>query len=241
MVRTEIIRQEFAARLNEALNNANYPPHGRGVMLAQRMGVTSKAVSKWLTGESLPRAAMMKNIAKALNVDPLWLQHGDEARAREQRLLNTLIRNRHPLISWEDADNWKAYIKENFHRLRYFFSGSVMEHGEAFWLMVKDDSMTSSVGMCVPQGSHILIDPTYTADNGHFVLAKLEAAKEATFKQYIVDEGTNKRYLKPLNNSYKPIEIDDACTLIGVVVESRMNLVTPDPSEDISLHYDADE
>lgn len=238
MVHTETIRHEFAARLTEALNNANYPLHGRGVMLAQRMGVSSKAVSKWLTGESLPRAAMMKNIAKALNVDPLWLQHGDEASAREQRLINTLIRNRSPLISWKEADNWKACIKENFHTLRYFYSGAAMEHGHTFWLVVKDDSMTSSVGTCVPKGSHILIDPYCPAENGHFVIAKIQAAKEATFKQYIVDEGTNRRYLKPLNNNYKPIEIDDTCMFIGVVVESRMSLVDPDPAEDASFPYD---
>jgi len=232
MVHTETIRQEFAARLTEALNKANYPPHGRGVMLARRMGVTSKAVSKWLTGESLPRAAMMKNIAKALNVDALWLQHGNEASAIEERVVNTLFRNRFPLINWEVADNSAAYVAENFHTLRYFFSGAVMEHGSAFWLLVKDDSMTSPVGPCVPIDSLLLVDPCITAQSGNFVIAKLEHAKEATFKQYFVDEGTNRKYLKPLNCNYNPIEIDQTCTFIGVVVESRMSFLHPDPAED---------
>jgi SOS-response transcriptional repressor LexA len=201
-------------------------------MLAKRMGVTSKAVSKWLAGESLPRAAMMKNLAKALNVDALWLQHGDEATAIEERVVNSLFRNRFPLISWEVADDSAAYVNANFHTLRYFFSGAVMKHGKAFWLLVKDDSMTSPVGPCVPIGSQILVDPSQTAQSGDFVIAKLEDAKEATFKQYFVDEGTNRKYLKPLNSNYNPIEINNSCSFIGVVIESRMSFVNPDPAED---------
>jgi len=207
-------------------------------MLAKRMGVTSKAVSKWLAGESLPRAAMMKNLAKALNVDALWLQHGNEATALEHRAINTLFRSGFPLIGWEVADNWSDYVRENFHTLRYFFSGSVMEHDSAFWLSVKDDSMTSPLGPSVPIESLILVDPCQTAQSGNFVIARLEHAKEATFKQYSVDEGTNRKYLKSLNNKYNPIEIDDTCTFIGVVVESRMSFVYPDPAEDCSFRQD---
>ncbi|MGJ0479918.1 LexA family protein [Pantoea agglomerans] len=236
MVQTDTIRHEFAARLIQALNEANYPPHGRGVMLAQRMGVTSKAVSKWLTGESLPRAAMMKNIAKALNVDPLWLQHGDEATQREDRLMNTLFTTRCPLLRWEDIDDVNIPPKHQFDKVRYFYTGSVMAHHHGFWLIVNDDSMTSPVGTSVPEKSMILVDPRRTPENGQLVIAKLNNAKSATFKQFIVDEGTNRKYLKSLNRIYKPIEINGDCTFVGVVIESRMSFISPDPAEDTSFH-----
>lgn len=234
MVQTETIRHEFAARLIQALNNAKYPQHGRGVMLAQRMGVTSKAVSKWLSGESLPRAAMMKNIAKALNVDPLWLQHGDEATSREERLVNTIFRNSFPLMSWDELNNLKKRLEENFDRFSFFYSGSVLGTSLAFWLVVKDDSMTSPAGLCVPERSMILVDTSRSPENGNLVVAKLDAANEATFKQFMADEGTNRKYLKPLNPNYKPVEIDDSCRFIGVVVECRMSFITPDPAQSLS-------
>lgn len=236
MVHIDTIRHEFAARLTKALNDANYPPHGRGVMLAQRMGVSSKAVSKWLTGESLPRAAMMKNIAKALNVDPLWLQHGDEATEGEERLMNTLFATRCPLVRWEDIDDIDSLLKHQFDKVRYFYSGSVMAHPHGFWLIVNDDSMTSPVGTSVPEKSMILVDPRRPPENGHLVIAKLSNARLATFKQYVVDEGTNRKYLKSLNNIYKPIEINDNCTFVGVVIESRMSFIIPDPAEDTSFN-----
>lgn len=232
MVQTEIIRHEFSQRLIKALSDANYPAHGRGIKLARELGVSSKAVSKWLSGEAFPRPAMMKALAKTLNVDHLWLQHGEEAHEHEYRLMNTLFSTRAPLISWQEVDDVEAFLKRNFDKVKYFFSGSVMKHNHAFWLIVKDDSMTSLSGMCVPERSMILVDPTRTPESGQLVIARLETAKEATFKQFIVDEGTNRCYLKPLNNHYKPVEIDNTCTFIGVVIESRMNFVDPDPAED---------
>ena len=235
MVQTETIRQQFAARLTEALNNAKYPPHGRGVMLAQRMGVTSKAVSKWLTGESLPRAATMKNIAKALNVDPLWLQHGDEANAGEERLAHALFRGSFPLMGWDEVINVTQFFEKGLDRFSYFYSGAVLGDAPAFWLVVKDDSMTSPAGPCVPENSMILIDTGRIPENGQLVVAKLASAKEVTFKQYIVDEGINRKYLKPLNTNYKPVEIDDSCKFIGVVIECRMSFVSPDPAQSLSV------
>lgn len=231
MVRTETIRHEFALRLIDALNKANYPPHGRGIMLAKRIGVTSKAVSKWLAGESLPRPATMKNIAKVLGVDPLWLQHGDEATKSSEKLIRTLFRNSFPLLEWGDLDNLESFLNSEFGRLRYFYSGSVISSEVAFWLIVQDDSMTSPVGPSIPERSMILVDTGRTPEHGQLVVAKLETAKQATFKQFYVDEGTNRNYLKPLNSNYKPIEINHNCTFIGVVVESRMNFIEPDPAE----------
>jgi SOS-response transcriptional repressor LexA len=110
-----------------------------------------------------------------------------------------------------------------------------MGNSLAFWLVVKDDSMTSPAGPCVPEESMILVDTGRSPESGHLVVAKLDSAKEATFKQFIVDEGTNRKYLKPLNTNYKPVEIDDSCGFIGVVVECRMSFVKPDPAQSLAV------
>src|SRR5690606_12698398 len=75
-------RKEFAHRLNLALS-AHPPtaaPHGRATYLARKLGVTPKAASKWINGDSIPRGAKLKEIGKILGVSPAWLRDGDEGR-----------------------------------------------------------------------------------------------------------------------------------------------------------------
>lgn len=231
MVQDEKLRSEFAQRLRKSLSDANYPAHGRGMKLARELGVSSKAVSKWLAGESLPRPAMMNALAKTLRIDPLWLQHGDAAKQEGERLINTIFRGSFPLIGWSEAEHFREVDQQDFKKVKRFASGSITGDAAAFWLRVKDDSMTSLVGLCVPQESMILVETNRPPESGDLVIAKLPSAKEATFKQLFIDKGTNRQFLKPLNSSYLPIEIDEYCIFLGVVIESRMNFVTPDPAD----------
>jgi SOS-response transcriptional repressor LexA len=231
MVQSDKIRQEFSKRLVQALNEANYPPHGRGMKLARELGVSSKAVSKWMSGESLPRPAMMLSLAKVLRVDPLYLQHGEMAQAGELRLYKALTRGSFPLIDWSDIENFRNIDQTDFVRFRRYASGSILDTDEGYWLIVEDDSMTSPVGLCVPQASMILVETKREPTNGDLVIAQIPAAKKATFKKLVIDEGTNHRYLKSLNSSYGVVEIDDSCKFLGVVVESRLSFVTPDPAD----------
>lgn len=70
---------EFARRLTQACDESPLvPEHGRGrqIYIAKKMEVTQEAVRKWLTGESLPRPEKVKELAKVLGVDHLWLSMG---------------------------------------------------------------------------------------------------------------------------------------------------------------------
>ena len=70
---------EFARRLVQACDESPLvPEHGRGrqVYLAKKLKVTQEAVRKWLVGESLPRPDKIAALARALDVDPVWLQLG---------------------------------------------------------------------------------------------------------------------------------------------------------------------
>lgn len=54
--------------------------------------------------------------------------------------------------------------------------------GEAFWLLVEGDSMTSPVGLSIPEGTYVLFDTGREPVNGSLVIAKLSESNEATFK-----------------------------------------------------------
>lgn len=77
MVQSENVRIDFSRRLAQACEQAGLNEHGRGAAIVKAVGVTSKAVSKWFNAESLPRQDKIYALAKFLNVDPVWLQHGE--------------------------------------------------------------------------------------------------------------------------------------------------------------------
>lgn len=70
---------DFAKRLTQACDESpTVPEHGKGrqVYLARRLKVTQEATRKWLVGESLPRPEKVKDLAKVLGVDHVWLLMG---------------------------------------------------------------------------------------------------------------------------------------------------------------------
>lgn len=78
MVQREQLREAFSRRLAQACAQANLDEFGRGMAIARALGVSSKAVSKWLNAESIPRQDKMYELAAFLGADVLWLQHGNE-------------------------------------------------------------------------------------------------------------------------------------------------------------------
>ena len=76
----DIVRDRaFAKRLHQAAENRpDVPPFGLGrqTWIKERMGVSHEAVRKWLSGETRPRPAAMKNLSTLLGVDEAWLSLG---------------------------------------------------------------------------------------------------------------------------------------------------------------------
>lgn len=126
-----------------------------------------------------------------------------------------------PVISWVSAGAWSEAI-EPYHRKNidrwYETTADCSEQG--FWLDVKGDSMTSPVGLSIPEGMAILVDPEVEPINGKLVVAKLENENEATFKKLVIDAG--RKFLKPLNPQYPMLEINGNCQIIGVVVDAKI-------------------
>lgn len=69
----------FAQRLNTACDgHPHVPPygHGRQTWVKDKLDVSHEAVRKWFMGETRPRPAKMRALAKILDVDEAWLSLG---------------------------------------------------------------------------------------------------------------------------------------------------------------------
>ena len=127
-----------------------------------------------------------------------------------------------PLISWVQAGEL-ADVQDIFH------PGDAIKWTEAYYsrpsksayaLQVDGDSMTSQFpgAQSFPDGTIIIVDPDAGYQPGDYVIAKDVATQKATFKQLMSDG--SRWYLKPINQTYPTIEIDDpALRVIGKVIE----------------------
>jgi SOS-response transcriptional repressor LexA len=90
-----------------------------------------------------------------------------------------------------------------------------MPAGNAFWLLVENDSMNAASGKSVPEGMRVLVDTGLPAEPGRLVIAR-QPGRPAVLRQ-LVEEGGDKM-LKPLNTRYPTILCEEGCEFIGVVV-----------------------
>ncbi|MDQ2256454.1 LexA family protein [Enterobacter soli] len=166
---------------------------------------------------------MARKIETALNLPFGWM---DTLQA-EKNVTNVSFRGlnepkgSYPVISWVSAGQWMEAV-EPYHRrsIDRWYDTTVECSEDSFWLDVKGDSMTSPVGLSIPEGAAILVDPEVEPINGKLVVAKLDGDNEATFKKLVLDAG--RRFLKPLNPQYPMIEVNGNCRIIGVVVDAKI-------------------
>lgn len=126
----------------------------------------------------------------------------------------------YPLISWVIAGEW-AESCDNFNPgdAETWLASVENAGANGFWLEVRGDSMTSSGNPNFPEGSRILVMPEAELISGKYYVIKLESG-ESTFKQYTEDAGN--KYLRPLNQNYRTIQIDGPFKVIGRVIDTKM-------------------
>lgn len=227
MVQNEKVRAEFSQRLAQACKDAGLDEHGRGMELARALSVSSKAVSKWLNAESLPRQGKMNELARFLNVDVVWLQHGFSARSGDSNVKYVgqyKPANRYPVISNVQAGAWaEACEPYTLKDIDLWLESDTHIQGDAFWLLVEGDSMTAPIGLSIPEGTFVLFDTGREPINGSLVVAKLSDSNEVTFKKLIIDGG--QKYLKGLNPVWPLVPVNGNCKTIGVAVETKLRLI----------------
>ncbi|WP_192980717.1 LexA family protein, partial [Pseudomonas sp. EggHat1] len=238
MVDRERSKEEFADRLNLALDEAEVRAHGRGVdirteLIKRGAKVTTQAVSKWLKGESAATGQNLLALCSWLNVRPEWLEYGIKPMRHDsigerrgaygpnvEPAGQPYRTYSYPVISWVQAGEW-AEAPDNFQPGdgESWEESSVNAGAHGFWLKVRGDSMTSPNGITFPDGMLILVRPEMDLINGKFYVGKLLDTGETTFKQLILDSG--RKYFRPLNPTYRTIEINGNCTIVGRVVDAR--------------------
>lgn len=163
MVQKDKLREEFSARLAQACKTAGLDEHGRGMALARALSVTSKAVSKWLNAESVPRQEKMNEIANFLGVDVVWLQHGKDS--DELEFAGSIRDGYVPVIGEAilGVDGSVDMIEFRAGWLR-IYSGDK----DAYGLKVKGDSMWPRI----QSGEYVVIEPNTCVHAGDEVFVR---------------------------------------------------------------------
>lgn len=184
--------------------------------------VPQPTITRLLQGRSTdPRDQTIKPLASYFNVslnqlrgyEPLPF---DTDSSDDRQIANTVpgpdLTMLVPEISWVQAGQWNDII-DNYHPGDFSRVVPVSKKmsPRSFALKVSGDSMADRF----PEGCTIVVDPDFEPNNGSYVVARVNDATEATFKQLVLDAG--RAYLKPLNPRYPILEMDDDTHICGVV------------------------
>lgn len=177
-------------------------------------GATAVSVTLWEKDETAPKGEKLLKLAKVFQCSPEWLLYGEGDLASPVESLSVEPSRRVPFISWQQSDVEKS--KE--------WRETAVQVGEkSFAVRAIGDSMVNPSGSpSIPEGSIVIVDPGVTATNGSIVVAKLENAEEVTIKKFVIDGPYT--FLMPLNPTYKSIEVDDKCEVLGVVKRIEFDL-----------------
>lgn len=207
------------------------PPRVSQAALARACGIKPPSVNDWISGKT--KTIEGRNLllaAEFLGVSPKWLATGrgpihKAASLPEGSNVETALQPTrsfsYPEISWVQAGIAREAVEMGNVALCPKHTSDVWAGEDAFWLKVTGDSMTMPSGSpSFPEGFLILVAPDIEPRSGQFVVARMVATNEATFKQLVRDAG--EIYLKPLNPTYPTRPVDDAWEIIGTVVDGKM-------------------
>jgi SOS-response transcriptional repressor LexA len=210
---------ETTRRLFEAARELRGEETLTGV--AALIGTTPQRLKNWET-RGMSQEGIL-DAAQRLGIDAGWIRSGvGQMRHQKQNVSSAVIRSTVPLISWVQAGSLSE-VQD------VFLPGEADEwvdtydskvSGGSFALRVEGDSMVSQIpgDLSFPEGTVLVIDPDRGVQAGDFVIAKDTHTQKATFKKLAYDGG--RWFLKPLNQTYPTIEIDDPdLRIIGKVVE----------------------
>lgn len=197
--------------------------------LARALNVSPQTVNNW-EARGVSKQGLV-TAQQSLGCDAVWVETGvgsmEFRSAMFRNNSNVTFKQVHkpkgeyPLISWVSAGAFSEAVEPyNRDEIDTWHETTVAGSEKCFWLEVKGDSMTAPIGLSVPEGMIILVDPEVPATNGKLVVARIEGQNEATFKRFVVDAG--RAFLKPLNPQYPMLEIADDCKIVGVVIDAKL-------------------
>jgi SOS-response transcriptional repressor LexA len=191
--------------------------------LAAKLSITRGAVTHYLAGRRVPPLAQFHKIAIVLKTTPAWLQFGvSDADSQHTRPISTksnIPYKQVPILSWEQASKQNAARDIARGKDYEYLPNIFTDQSHWYALRVKGDAMTATSGdKSFYEGDIIIIDEEKKPVHGDFVIAVLPRTKELTFKQYVLDGGTE--FLKPLNQQYPLTKIQDKKYIRGVITHN---------------------
>lgn len=189
---------------------------------AKKIGITQPSLSAIETGKTKTiSGSTLTGMARVYNISADWLETGNNiffVRENHQDYNikhHQLNENEVPLISLVQAGDWsEAFdpypVGEGSESLKCPYP-----HGDStFAVQITGQSMSPEF----PEGMIIFIDPGRMPENKEYCVAKLEDTNEATFKQYVVEDG--QKFLKATNPDWpkKYIQINGNCCIIGRLI-----------------------
>lgn len=194
--------------------------------LADKVGTSQQAIEQ-LEGGKTKRPRYLPELAEVLGVSIDWLLNGsaNSLTGDNFKIIRPYTKAKaFPVLSKVQAGAWAEAIEPyTLADISLWLESDAHTQGEAFWLEVEGESMTSPAGLSIPEGTFVLFDTGRDPVNGSLVIAKLVDDNEATFKKLIIEGST--RYLKGLNPAWPLTPINDNCKIIGVAIETKMRLV----------------
>ena len=190
-------------------------------VLCRKAGIKQPSLSAIENGTAQNiRASTLSGLAKALLVSKEWLETGKgnkvDSMGNNANISSfTNILKGVPVISMVQAGEWTEAVDPYAVGDSEKVLPCPYEHGEnTFAVTIVGQSMSPEF----KEGLVIFIDPNQMPENKQYCVAKLTDTGEATFKQYIVEDG--KAYLKAVNPDWPTpyIPINGSCHIVGRMI-----------------------
>ncbi len=177
--------------------------------LAERLGMTQGGVGHWLRGTRRPTLETINEKLEKLGLVFLEAQVMVVERDIGPEVPGRYASFRFPVLSWSDLQGPLPETSKTLEQTDY------MPAGNAFWLVVENDSMNATSGKSVPEGMRVLVDTGLQAEPGRLVIAR-QPGRPAVLRQLVEESGD--KMLKPLNTRYPTVLCEEGCEFLGVVV-----------------------
>ena len=187
--------------------------------LAEAVGISQVSIAKIEKGGATKHGAKIASALGTTVEELSGLKPAINAFSRATDLeqqTSTLV----PLISSVQAGNWSDIVDRFRPGDAEAWLPCPVRHGpNTFCLHVEGESMSNPGGRpSYEPGDVIFVDPGRAAQPGDRVVVRLEAHQQATFKQYLEEDG--RKFLRALNPDWRPkiTEINGEATICGVVI-----------------------
>lgn len=218
------IKEDFAKRINEAMDKKNYPIRGRARILSKEFGISDKGAGKWLKGEAIPETSKLPQLAEFLGVSTEWLLTGTTDNKADLSFTNVILNEsplrKIPILDFVQAGSFYESGYDGIHPKGETYTTYIGCKPESvFSLEVSGLSMSPEFA----PGDRLVVDSAKEPYPGCYVIAQ-NGSHEATFKKYRAigydEHGRETFELVPLNPDF-PImnSTQQEIRIIGVVVE----------------------